>query len=50
MLALLSPAKDLDFDSPILDIKATQPRLPEHSQALMQTLKQAQVADVAALF
>lgn len=49
MLALLSPAKDLDFDAPILDIKATQPRLPEHSQALMQTLKQAQVADVAAL-
>ncbi|HMW73343.1 MAG TPA: peroxide stress protein YaaA, partial [Cellvibrionaceae bacterium] len=49
MLALLSPAKDLDFDSPILDIKATQPRLPEHSKDLMQTLKQAQVADVAAL-
>ena len=43
------PAKDLDFSAPPLEHKATQPRLAEHSQTLMQTLKQAQVADVAKL-
>ena len=43
------PAKDLDFSAPPLEHKATQPRLAEHSQTLMQTPKQAQVADVAKL-
>jgi uncharacterized protein len=49
MLALLSPAKDLDFSAPLLDFKATSPRLAEHSRALMQHLKQATAAEVAGL-
>lgn len=47
MLALISPAKDLDFASPTLELKPSQPRLAEHTQALMTHLKQAAVADVA---
>jgi uncharacterized protein len=49
MLALLSPAKDLDFSAPALDIKATSPRLAEHSRALVQHLKQATAAEIAGL-
>jgi uncharacterized protein len=49
MLALLSPAKDLNFDAPALAIKATQPRLAQHSQALMEQLKQAAPGEVARL-
>ncbi|HEY6527620.1 MAG TPA: peroxide stress protein YaaA [Cellvibrionaceae bacterium] len=49
MLALLSPAKDLDFSAPALDVKATSPRLAEHSRELMQHLKQTTAAEIAGL-
>lgn len=49
MLVLLSPAKDLDFQSPVPALTPSKPRLAEHSQALMAHLKQAQVGDIARL-
>ena len=49
MLILLSPAKDLDFTSPVLSIKPSQPRLAEHSQALMERLKHCTPGEVARL-
>jgi cytoplasmic iron level regulating protein YaaA (DUF328/UPF0246 family) len=39
MLILLSPAKSLDYDAPLLTNKATQPRLATHSAELINELK-----------
>jgi cytoplasmic iron level regulating protein YaaA (DUF328/UPF0246 family) len=39
MLILLSPAKSLDYDAPLLTKKATQPRLAAHSGELINELK-----------
>ena len=39
MLILLSPAKSLDYDSPLLTAKATQPRLAKHSSELIDQLR-----------
>jgi cytoplasmic iron level regulating protein YaaA (DUF328/UPF0246 family) len=39
MLILLSPAKSLDYDAPLLSKKATQPRLAAHSAELIDELK-----------
>ena len=39
MLILLSPAKSLDYEAPLLTKKATQPRLAEHSAELISELK-----------
>ena len=38
MLVLLSPAKSLDYESPLLTKKATKPRLLEHSAELVDQL------------
>ena len=39
MLILLSPAKSLDYETPLLTRKATQPRLAKHSFDLVEKLK-----------
>lgn len=39
MLILLSPAKSLDYEAPLLTNKATQPRLATHSAELIRELK-----------
>jgi len=39
MLILLSPAKSLDYEAPLLTAKATQPRLSTHSSELIDQLK-----------
>ena len=39
MLILLSPAKSLDYQAPLLTNKATQPRLAAHSAELINQLK-----------
>ena len=40
MLVLLSPAKTLDYETPLLTHKATQPRMVEHSNELVNYLKE----------
>ena len=35
MLIVVSPAKTLDYDSPLPSLRATQPRLLEHSAELV---------------
>lgn len=49
MLILLSPAKTLDFDSPINSKKNTQPRLLSHSQLLIDELSTLSANNVSAL-
>jgi cytoplasmic iron level regulating protein YaaA (DUF328/UPF0246 family) len=39
MLILLSPAKSLDYQSPLLTAEATQPRLAAHTAELIEQLK-----------
>lgn len=39
MLVLLSPAKSLDYDRPLLTKRATKPRLLEHSGELVEQLR-----------
>ncbi|WP_332814993.1 peroxide stress protein YaaA [Ramlibacter sp.] len=52
MLFLLSPAKTLDYDSPLPDLPHTLPRFPERSQRLIAALRRKsarQVADLMAI-
>lgn len=49
MLALLSPAKSLDYDSPLLTKKATQPRFIEDSAELVAGLRKLSVGQVGKL-
>ena len=49
MLILLSPAKSLDYDAPLLTPVATQPRLAAHSADLIQELKALNPEAVGAL-
>ncbi len=49
MLVLLSPAKSLDYDSPLLCKRSTQPRLADDSAELINQLKTLSEKDVAAL-
>lgn len=49
MLALLSPAKSLDLDSPLPTTKHTQPRLLDESEALIDELRTRTADEVAAL-
>ncbi len=37
MLILISPAKTLDYQSPLATTRYTQPELLDHSQQLIQT-------------
>lgn len=49
MLFLLSPAKTLDYDSPIPEVGHTLPRFPAESQALIEVLRRWTPAQIATL-
>lgn len=49
MLILLSPAKAMDFDSPVAKTVHTQPRLLDQAQRLAEVMKTKSVADLAKL-
>ncbi|NKF50987.1 peroxide stress protein YaaA [Shewanella sp. WXL01] len=49
MLVLVSPAKTLDYDNPAITEAYTEPKLLEHSQALINVCKQLSPADIASL-
>lgn len=49
MLLLLSPAKKLDYDSPVRSTLHTQPLFVEQSAELIKVLKKKSASDIAAL-
>ena len=49
MLALLSPAKTLDYSTPLTTRKHSEPRLLGHTQALIDVMRTKSVADIAAM-
>lgn len=49
MLVLLSPAKKLDYDSPVRITKYTQPLFVEQAQGLINVLKQKSASEIAGL-
>jgi len=49
MLILVSPAKTLDYESPLATSRFSQPRFTEQSQQLIDTLRDLSVQDVAEL-
>lgn len=49
MLAVVSPAKSLDYTTPLATRVHTQPRLLEESAALIERLRELSVAEVAGL-
>lgn len=49
MLVLLSPAKSLDYDSPLLTKKATKPRFIDQSSELVEQLRKLSVGQVGKL-
>ncbi|MDF2445311.1 MAG: uncharacterized protein K0S46_547 [Moraxellaceae bacterium] len=49
MLAVLSPAKTLDYDSPVPDLPLTMPVFVKQSEALIGLLRDLPVAEVARL-
>ena len=49
MLVVVSPAKNLDFDSPLVTEKFSQPELLDHSQVLVERCKQLSPVDIASL-
>jgi len=49
MLIVVSPAKNLDFESPLATTQYTQPELLEHSQILAERCKQLSPADLSSL-
>lgn len=49
MLVLLSPAKSLDYDSPLLIKKSTKPRFIDESAELIEGLRELSVAQVGKL-
>ncbi|HVV36973.1 MAG TPA: peroxide stress protein YaaA [Acidimicrobiales bacterium] len=49
MLILLSPAKSLDYESPLPTKQFTQPRLLEHSRELIDVMRTKAVDEIAAM-
>ena len=49
MLALLSPAKSLDFDSTLTTPKRTEPRLLDESAELIDVMRRQSVAEIGSL-
>ena len=49
MLAILSPAKTLDFDSPLTTDQHSAPEFTEESTALIKTLRQLEPSDIGSL-
>lgn len=48
MLILISPAKTLDYQSPLATPRYTQPELLDHSQQLIQQARQLSAANFQA--
>ena len=49
MLAILSPAKTLDFDSPLVTDQHSVPEFTKESTALIKTLRQLEPSDIGSL-
>lgn len=49
MLIVVSPAKTLDYESPLVTHKFTQPELVDYSKQLIEVCRQLTPADVASL-
>lgn len=49
MLSVISPAKTLDFDSPVSTARATQPEFLERSEALIEDARRLDPADIQTL-
>ncbi|MDD1794153.1 peroxide stress protein YaaA [Enterovibrio sp. ZSDZ42] len=49
MLIVVSPAKTLDYQSPLATERFTQPTLTEHSQQLIEVCRQLTPADISSL-
>ena len=49
MILVLSPAKRLDYDSPLPAVAATQPRLLDESERLIERLRKLSPAQIASL-
>ena len=49
MIALLSPAKSLDYDSPLLIKRSTKPRFMEDSAELVGQLRKLSVDQIGKL-
>ena len=49
MLLTISPAKTLDYDSPLATERHTQPELLAQSEALMETCRKLTPADIGSL-
>ena len=49
MIVLLSPAKSLDYESPLLSKRSTKPRFIENSAELISQLRKLSVGDVGHL-
>ncbi|NVJ61700.1 MAG: peroxide stress protein YaaA [Gammaproteobacteria bacterium] len=49
MIAVISPAKNLDFDSPVKTQKSTQPKFLNHSEELISELQKLTHQDIAKL-
>ncbi|AEH32418.1 Hypothetical cytosolic protein [Vibrio anguillarum 775] len=49
MLIVVSPAKTLDYESPLVTSKYTQPELIDHSAQLIDVCRQLTPADISAL-
>ena len=49
MLIVLSPAKTLDFESPIVDLEPTRPEFAADSRQLIARLRELSAADLASL-
>ena len=49
MLAILSPAKTLDFDSPLTTDQHSAPEFTKESKALIKTLRQLEPSDIGSL-
>lgn len=49
MLIVLSPAKSLDFESPVLDIETTRPQFAKEAVELVRQLREFAPADIAKL-
>lgn len=49
MLAIISPAKTLDFESAVQNLPFSQPLLTEYSEQLIQICRQLSPAEVASL-
>ncbi|WP_139780192.1 peroxide stress protein YaaA, partial [Salmonella enterica] len=49
MLILISPAKTLDYQSPLATTRYTQPELLDHSQQLIQQARQLSAPQISRL-